>query len=175
MSERPGSEQHGGAEFGAAEPGEPAPGEWEDQVLLARLARIVDQLDPVPALAYELGRAAFELGRVDAELVELVRDSVLETGALAGVRGAGGVRLLSFEAADLDVDLQVVPRGGRRSVLGQVAGAVADVRVETVAEGMLPTTVDRHGRFQVDDTPAGRIRLHVTAGGSAYVTSWVSI
>lgn len=145
-----------------------------NQELFARLSRIADQIDPVPEFTYELGRAAFEFRRIDAELVELVLDSAVDRKSLAEVRGELNVRLLAFEAADLEVDLQVVPQAGRRSILGQVVGAVAQVRVET-AEGVLTATVDPHGRFQVDDLPAGRIRLQVDAGGAAYVTSWVTV
>lgn len=145
-----------------------------DRALLARLAHIADEIDPVPELVYEFGRAAFDLRRLDSELAELVRDSAAETESLAGVRGELTVRLLSFEAADVCIDLQVVPQAGRRSLLGQVAGVVVQVRVES-ADAVIPVAVDSHGRFQVADLPAGRLRLQVDAGGSVYVTSWVTI
>ncbi|MGQ0774992.1 MAG: carboxypeptidase-like regulatory domain-containing protein [Pseudonocardiales bacterium] len=146
-----------------------------DQALFAQLARIADEIDPVPELAYELGRTAFELRSFDSELAELVRDSAAETELMAGVRGGLNVRLLSFEAADsICIDLQVVPQAGRRSLLGQVAGVVAQVRVEST-EGVVPVSVDPHGRFQVADLPAGRMRLQVDAAGATYVTSWVTI
>ena len=148
--------------------------EQSNHALFARLARVADEIDPVPRLAYELGHAAFELRRLDSELAELVRDSAVDTESLAGVRGELNVRLLSFEAADLDIDLQVVPQAARRSVLGQVVGTVTDVRMET-AEGIVAAAVDPHGRFQVDDIAAGRMRLHVTADGAVYVTSWVTV
>ena len=148
--------------------------EQANQELFARLARIADEIDPVPRLAYELGHAAFELRRLDSELAELICDSAADTESLAGVRGELSVRLLSFEAADLDIDLQVVPQAGRRSVLGQVVGTVTDVRMET-AEGIVPAAVDPHGRFQVDDIVAGRMRLHVVANGAVYITSWVTV
>lgn len=143
-------------------------------MLLARLAHIADEIDPVPELVYEFGRAAFDLRRLDSELAELVRDSAAETEPLAGVRGELNVRLLSFEAADVCIDLQVVPQAGRRSLLGQVAGVVVQVRVES-ADAVIPVAVDPHGRFQVEDLPAGRLRLQVDVGGSVYVTSWVTI
>ena len=148
--------------------------EQANQELFARLARIADEIDPVPRLAYEFGHAAFELRRLDSELAELICDSAADTESLAGVRGELSVRLLSFEAADLDIDLQVVPQAGRRSVLGQVVGTVTDVRMET-AEGIVPAAVDPHGRFQVDDIVAGRMRLHVVADGAVYITSWVTV
>jgi len=146
-----------------------------DQALFAQLAHIADEIDPVPELAYELGRTAFELRSFDSELAELVRDSAAETESMAGVRGGVSVRLLSFEAADnICIDLQVVPQAGRRSLLGQVAGVVAQVRVEST-EGVVPVSVDPHGRFQLADLPAGRMRLQVDAAGATYVTSWVTI
>ncbi|MCA1674874.1 MAG: hypothetical protein LC799_22670 [Actinobacteria bacterium] len=148
--------------------------EQSDQALFARLARIADEIDPVPRLAYELGHAALELRRLDSELAELIRDSAVDRESLAGVRGELNVRLLSFEAADLDIDLQVVPQAGRRSVLGQVVGTATDVRMET-SEGIVAAALDPHGRFQVDDVAAGRMRLHVAADGGVYVTSWVSV
>jgi hypothetical protein len=145
-----------------------------DVTLLARLARLADEIDPVPTLAYELGRAAYELRHVDAALAELVADSAVDPQPLAGVRGELAVRLLSFEAAELDVDLQVVADAGRRSLLGQIMGVVGDVRVET-AEGITPAEVDPQGRFQVVDLPAGRMRLQVDCAGATCVTSWVTI
>lgn len=145
-----------------------------NEELLARLAGIADEIDPVPGFVYELGRAAFELRRIDAELAELVRDSAVDADSLVGVRGELTVRLLAFEAADLDIDLQVTRQAGRRSLLGQVVGVVRQVRVETAA-GVAPAEVGPHGRFQVQDLPAGRMRLQVDAAEATYVTSWVSI
>lgn len=146
----------------------------ENQALFARLSRIADEIDPVPSLSYELGYAAFGFRRIDSELVELAADSAVDTRAPAEVRGESSVRLLTFEAADLEVELQVLPQGGRRSLLGQVIGAVAQVQVES-AEGVTRAAIGPHGRFQLDDAPAGRIRLHVTGGSAAFVTSWVAI
>lgn len=144
------------------------------QELLARLARIADDIDPVPELTYELGRAAFELRRLDSELAELVHDSAVEMESMAGVRGELSARLLSFEAAEICIDLEVAPQGGRRSLLGQVGGVVAQVRVES-ADAVIPVEVDPFGRFQVTDLPAGRMRLRMDAAGATYVTSWVTI
>ncbi|MGH4023093.1 MAG: hypothetical protein ACRDRV_00740 [Pseudonocardiaceae bacterium] len=146
----------------------------DNQELFTQLSRIADEIDPVPPLSYELGYAAFDFRRIDSELVELAADSAVDNRPLATVRGESSARLLTFEAADLEVDMQVVPHGGRRSLLGQVVGAVTQVQVESV-EGVTKAAIGPHGRFQVDDAPAGRIRLHVTVGSTAFVTSWVSI
>ncbi|MGH3915981.1 MAG: hypothetical protein ACRDTC_21620, partial [Pseudonocardiaceae bacterium] len=140
-----------------------APG--ADQELFARLTRIADEIDPVPELAYELGKAAFELRCLDSALAELVHDSAVEAESMAGVRGELHARLLSFEAADLCIDLEVVLQAGRRSLLGQVAGIVAQVRVES-ADAVIPVEVDPYGRFQVEDLPAGRMRLQLDADGA---------
>lgn len=143
--------------------------------LFARLIRIAEEIDPVPELVYELGYAAFRLRDVDAELIELVLDSATDSRSPVGVRSGGlTARLLSFEAANLEVDLQVVPQAARCSLLGQVVGTVTAVRVQT-PEGVRTTTVDQHGRFQLDDIPTGRIRLHLDTAGGGYVTRWVTV
>ncbi|MFN2496245.1 MAG: hypothetical protein ABR608_10115, partial [Pseudonocardiaceae bacterium] len=68
--------------------------EQENQELFARLSQIADEIDPVPQLSYELGYAAFDFRRLDAELVELAADSAVGTKLLAEVRGELSVRLL---------------------------------------------------------------------------------
>ena len=81
----------------------------DDTALLLRLGAIAAEVDPVPDLVLEAGRAAFLLRRLDAELAELVADSATDR---AGVRG-GDDRLLSFEAGETSLELQVTARSGR--------------------------------------------------------------
>jgi hypothetical protein len=142
------------------------------QTLLARLARIADQLDPVPAMTYELGYASLGLRRLDAQLAELVADSA-DSAGLVGVRGPGDVRLLAYEAAELSVDVQVAYDRGRRWLVGQVDGTATDLRVETTS-GVTPVGLDEVGRFRVD-LPPGLFRLHLAGSGGVVSTSWVTI
>jgi hypothetical protein len=152
------------------------------QALLSRLGRIAGQLDPVPAMTYELGYASFELRRLDARLAELVSDSA-DSERLVGVRGGsggscrspvvGGVRVLTYQAPQLSVEVQVTYDQGRRWLVGQVDGTATDLRVENKS-GIAHVTLDEVGRFRVEDLPPGLFRLHLAGAGSEVTTSWVT-
>jgi hypothetical protein len=147
-----------------------------DEALLADLGRIVAQVDPPPELVLELGRAAYSMRTLDSELADLIRDS--ETEALA-VRGpAAGMRLLTFEADGLSVELQVAEHTRGFDVMGQVGGAdpaQVTVRLEG-PRGETAADVDELGMFRATDVPAGLLRVHVDVDGVRRVTtSWVSL
>jgi hypothetical protein len=146
--------------------------------LFERLRHVVARIDPPPALAYELGRAAFTTRALDAELAELISDSATDADALLGVRhGSAGaaVRLLTFESQRLDVELELTVRAGRSSLLGQVAGLpIGQVRVETCC-GELAVPIDRTGCFCLPDLPAGRFRVHLVGrDGTPVTTAWAT-
>jgi hypothetical protein len=149
-----------------------APMESDDE-LLARLAPVLDRLDPVPPQVVVEARALLGLRRLDEELAELVRDSAEDRGGLLAVRGEGDVRLISFETGPVTVELQVTERGPVRDLVAQVSGtAVVSAEVET-STGRRGVPVE-DSLFTVEDVPAGllRLRLH-TAAGRDLVTSWV--
>lgn len=143
----------------------------DDELLLQRLGAIAREVDPVPDLVLEAGRAAFLLRRLDAELAELVADSASD---VVGVRG-GDERLLSFEAGDTVLELQVGARPGGLHLVGQVVGVPLDgaaLVVETAA-GESAVELDAIGTFRAD-LPTGRFRLHLTGPGRGPVTTaWV--
>ena len=144
----------------------------DDTALLLRLGAIAAEIDPVPDLVLEAGRAAFLVRRLDAELAELVADSATDR---AGVRG-GDDRLLSFEAGEVSLELQVSARAGVLHVLGQVVGVPVDgaVLLLETADGQQQVPLDPTGTFRAD-LPPGRFRLHLTAPGRAPVTTaWVT-
>jgi len=149
-----------------------------DQSLLEDLGQIAAELDPAPPLVTELGRTAFLMRRVDAELAQLVADSLLET---AGVRSAhSGTRLLSFEAGDLCVEVQVSPVGDQLLVLGQVAPSPSKgegvVRLEGTGGALDRAELDDLGSFRFDAVRPGLARLHVTLPDAQPVTtSWVTL
>src|SRR5690348_14056981 len=120
-----------------------------DEALMTRLRDIAERIDPVPDFVYELGRAAFSLRSLDAELAELVDDSA--------------VRMLYYESSELSVELHVTHRDGRRSGLGQVIGGSAtEVRVESTNRGPEQTVqIDDLGRFDLADLPGGPFRMHL--------------
>ena len=146
-----------------------------DEELLVRLRAMFDAVDPAPPIVVETAKAAFGLRRLDAELAELVRDSIDDRGSLLAIRGEGDVRLISFETEAVTVELQVTERGAQRDLVAQVTGAdVANAEVETPQR--------RHGAaledsmVTADGVPAGLLRLHLTTGdGRDLVTSWVRV
>ena len=147
-----------------------------DEALVAELGRVVAQVDPVPDLVLELGRAAFAMRTLDSELAELVRDSELEALAVRGT--ATGPRLLSFEAHGVSVELQVAGHGRSVDVMGQVSGSepgALAVRLEG-ADGETAVDVDELGMFRATGLAAGRLRVHVLVDGERRVTtSWVTL
>lgn len=148
-----------------------------DEAILARLGRVAEAVDPAPPLVYEMGHAAFAMRRVDAELAQLISDSAFET---AGVRGEAQARLLSFEAGELVLEVQVTPTGDQAQVLGQVVpppGASAGVVRLEVREGTsLSSPLDEVGGFRFDGAPLGLVRFHVELPDVAAVTTtWVSL
>ena len=119
-----------------------------DDELLARLAHVVEEADPVPAAVTEAALAALTTRTLDAELAELVEDSAL--GTLTTVRdGTSDTRMLSFESAGVTVELQVRADGATRAMRGLVAGAVGEVTAQTL-DTERTAAVDAGGWFSLD-------------------------
>jgi hypothetical protein len=138
----------------------------DDDELLVRLRRIADEVDGVPDLVTANAQAAFELRRLDDELAELVRDSELADAAVRGTRP----RLLTLEADDLTLELQLDETAGRVSLSGLAVGPVQQVEVQTTStERVVP--VDEHGWFRVEDLTAAPLRVRVTTPSGRTVSS----
>lgn len=144
-----------------------------DDDMVDLLRRIAHEVDSPPDLVREGALAALSLRRLDAELAQLVSDSAVDAG-IAFRAGDEPVRLLSFETAEVSIELQVQEVDGRMAVRGLVAGVAGEVRVET-PQGSRTVPVDANGWFQVDDLPPGAFRLQARArDGTAVTTSWVT-
>ena len=145
-----------------------------DAALLALLQRVAEQVDPVPELSYDLARATFGLRDLDSQLAALMHDSALEAGDLVRRGGDADVRLLSYEAGDLMVELQVSASGANRTILGEIhGGRVERIAVQTDGPGV-EVQPDEQGRFRLADLPAGPFRLRLLmADGRSITTSWV--
>lgn len=146
-----------------------------DTELLADLRRVADRVDPVPPLVLQSARAVFGLRRLDEELVDLVRDSAEDRGALVAVRGPGDVRMISFELPPVSVEMQVTENAESCDVVAHVSGIeLAAAQVETRSQRRDLDPDD--GTLLVDRVPAGLVRMHLTsAEGRCYATSWVRI
>lgn len=143
-----------------------------DEELLARLRNAANELDPVPEHVLAAAQAAITTRRLDEELAELLADSALVGSG--GVRAADAeVRLLSFEAADVSLELQVEYRGEAVSVRGLVTGATGEAVVE-VAGTRHAVPID-DGWFAVTGLPRGATRVSVAGLGGPVVTSWVRL
>ncbi|HEX2042902.1 MAG TPA: hypothetical protein VHF24_09730 [Acidimicrobiales bacterium] len=140
--------------------------------LLGRLKVLAAALDPVPRRVVEAARASLSWHSIDAELADLVYDSVVDE-ELVGARG-GGARQLTFQAPDVTIELEVTPGSGR--IVGQlVPPTEADVEVRH-PNGTLTVRSDRLGHFRADGVPAGPVSVRClssgTAGRAAH-TDWI--
>ena len=144
-----------------------------DQELLAELRGVAARMDPVPDELIAAARSAFAWRTMDAELARLVEDASPEDSRLVGVRSGATATLLSFEAPDLAVEVEVLVTGGRRRLLGQlIPGQPGRVEVRHRA-GRTEVTADEVGRFAADDLPPGPMSLRSEAtGGRRIETDW---
>ena len=140
----------------------------------ASLRSVIDRADPIPPTVVDAARAAYTWRTIDAELAELTTDSAT---AVAGVRSSSGPRLLTFEGAGVEVEVDVAQTGSTRRLSGQlVPVGPAQVTVRW-SSGSREATADDLGRFAVENVPAGSVSLLVLRTGAEHpiVTSWISI
>jgi hypothetical protein len=148
--------------------------EQSQDPLLTSLFNVVANADPVPASVVEAARAAYTWRTIDAELAELTADSAMAT---AGVRSSSAPRLLTFEGAGIEVEVEVAQTGSTRRLAGQLV-PVGPARVTVRWSGGTQEIVaDDLGRFAADGVPAGSVSLVVERAGAGHpiVTSWISI
>jgi len=116
-------------------------------------------LDPVPAEVVAAAKACFTWRTIDAELAALSYDSLEDADALVGVRGPSTHRALSFEYADVVIDVEVDEQGDERMLTGQVAPAASGIELHHASEAApVPVSVDELGRFRASVRP-GPIRF----------------
>lgn len=149
------------------------PEQWEEQ-LLGELRALAKVVDPVPSEVSFAAKGSFAWRRIDADLAELTFDSLLEDAAMAGVRGGDTVRLVSFEAGDVSVEVEITEAGARRRLIGQlVPPQVARVEIRT-ADDHREVDADELGRFAVDQLPPGPASLRCRlSSGRVVETGWV--
>jgi hypothetical protein len=151
-----------------------------DDELFDRLAATLRGAEEPPEDVVEFARASFGLHRLDAELAELVADSALEATP-AGVRHSGhGPRMLTFEAGDAEIEVQIAAVGNSGwQVLGQVVPpAPAAVRIEPAdpALAAVESVADELGRFAARLTGGGAWRLICRRPGLPLVVSpWIAL
>jgi hypothetical protein len=140
----------------------------EDEVLLSRLRAVATESEPTPDHVRAAAKAAFGLRSLDAELAELVADSLDNAGA---ARGSSDVLLLSFETSTVTVEVQVTAAGAERRLLGEVIGGVGPVQLDT-PDSSNTVELDAAGRFSAQ-VPAGPVRMRFAGSdGRPIATSW---
>jgi hypothetical protein len=148
----------------------PEPEEGDEREVFEDLKRVIGDADPVPPEVIDAALASRSWRRVDAELADLIYDSIVD-GAF--VRSDRGARQLTFEAAGLTVEVEV----GIRSMDGQLVppqSAQVEVRHR---DGTLTVAADRLGHFRVEHVPHGPVSLRCQpdAARGATETTWVVI
>ena len=147
-----------------------------DEQLTGELRRLASRLDPVPPELLDAAAGAFAWRDIDAELAELVFDSLVDTDEASLVRGAPERRLVSFTGGGLTIDVEVAFAGPERTVMGQIVPpqrGVVDIRrrQETVS-----IEADELGRFRSGPLPPGPLSLRLRpAGGAPVVTDWLAL
>jgi len=142
--------------------------------MFATLRNVIDRADPVPQAVVEAARAAYTWRTIDAELAELAADSAMAT---TGVRSTSAPRLLTFEGAGVEVEVEVAQTGSTRHLSGQLVPMGAAQITVRWSSGSQETTADDLGRFAMDHVPAGSVSLAILREGTEQpiVTSWISI
>ncbi len=153
--------------------------EREDTELEEELRRAVARFDPVPGELLQAAIEAFTWRTIDAELAELVFDSLIDQDEMSLVRGPQERRLLSFETGGQTIDLEVTSTSSSRGLVGQLTPArQASVEIR-VGASVIAVDADELGRFRAETVPAGPMSLRCGAAsaepGTAVVTDWVSI
>jgi hypothetical protein len=153
--------------------------ETEDDELEYELRQAAARLDPVPSEVVQAAAEALSWRNIDAELAELVFDSLLNTDQATLVRSSTGRRMVSFQTPDLTIDVEVTTTASGRDVMGQITPpqrATVEIRHRS---GIVSTDADEHGRFRSASLQTGPMSLRVRPGADdprpPIVTDWLSI
>jgi hypothetical protein len=131
---------------------------WADEEQLpGELRRLLRAADPVPAQVVEAARSSYGWRTLEWELARLTADSLLVG---ADVRGEQP-RLLTYQAGDRTIEVEVSDLGGRLRVLGQlVPPQAARVRADQpAATGRAEVVADALGQFTIRGLPPGPTRF----------------
>jgi hypothetical protein len=152
----------------------------DDNVLMTRLSEMFTRHDAPPADVVGLAQRLYGMRELDAELAALTADSAVDEFAVA-VRGggsSGGVRLLTFESAELAIEIEVSGTGRTRRVVGQVVpggSATLEARQPSAPEPRR-AEADARGRFEFDGLAPEPLRLTWRRPGSRPVTTqWTGL
>ena len=154
----------------------------DDDKLEQELRQAERLLDPVPARLLRGAVDIFSWRTIDAELAALTFDSA-DASSAAAVRGSGGTeapevagspRLLTFDAGEVSIELELAGSAAARAITGQLVPAQpAEIELR-LGDQRLTATADSFGRFEVIARGSGPISLRFRLADSEIVTEWVS-
>jgi hypothetical protein len=146
------------------------PIDQEDEIM-SRLRRGLDQSDPVPTDVTEFAKEALSWRTIDAELAQLSYDSTDETTSTT-VRSTASARIVGFETGEWMIDLE--HDAATAELRGQIQPA-RRVEVELhVIGAVLVTEADELGRFSFEGVEAGPVALVIRIDGDEAVkTEWI--
>jgi hypothetical protein len=128
----------------------------EDDAMMARVARLVNELDAPPAGLVERAQFAMAIDDIDVEVARWAADR-----PLAGVRG-GVPGTITFFVGDLTVMVNVTRTGERHRIDGWLVPAGEHgVEVRVADHGSTQTTADEGGRFVLTEVPRGTTQILV--------------
>jgi hypothetical protein len=128
----------------------------EDDAMMAKVAYLVDKLDPVPPGLIERAQFAIDIDDIDVEAARWQQDR-----PLAGVRG-GAPGTITFFVGDLTVMVNVTRTGERQRIDGWLVPAGEHgVEVRVADHGSTQTTADEGGRFVLTEVPHGTTQILV--------------
>jgi hypothetical protein len=153
-----------------ASAGQPLDG--ADEALLAALAALYAEVDPVPEGLIERIQFEITLDALQAEVATLTQLDLTASGARSASIAPEAVRTVTFTAESVTTLVTIDPQpGGSVRVDGwAVPGAGLVVEV-LLTDGARRTEADEDGRFVLDGLPAGLAKfvLHtVDAAGDPY-------
>jgi hypothetical protein len=130
-----------------------------DDELMTQVARLVNELDPMPPGLVERTQFAVAIDDIDDLDLEVARWA--DTRTLVGVRG-GLPGTITFFVGDLTVMVNVTRTGERQRIDGWLVPAGAHgVEVRVADHGSTTTTADEGGRFVLTEVPRGTTQLLV--------------
>ena len=131
---------------------------WDDDQLMSELAGALAPPD-VPPGVLDAAKAVFTWRTIDAQLAALSYDSAMAQESLAGVRGAATARALTFQAANVCLEVEITDH----ALIGQILPAEPGVvEIHEVGGRHSTVPVDTAGGFCLEPVPQSEFRVVYT-------------
>ena len=148
--------------------------DWDDDSqLLSDLSDALRETVPLAEVIAEYGRGAYAWRSIDEDLLlaPLSFDSALER-VTEQRSGPGDPRILTFTAAPLSLELEVLPD----RVAGQIIPpGPGKILVETADGVTFHVEADDLGFFILPSVPPGSVRLRCDTRVARLVTDWIRL